>query len=224
MGLTQSISSLIQDSFILENKIKRIQYMPYSEKIAKKVWHDILKNIIGKEPIYNEFNKQIFNQLIKWVHADDSCKYDLTKGIILAGRTGPGKTKTFETMKSYCQIDDVKYIKSGKTITLNYHIVNSRQIIADYANSGYEGIEKYSTYANICIDDLGNESEDVKYYGTSLNCIEEIIENRYLKGLMTHISTNLPLDEIAIKYSDRVYSRLKEMCNYVIFKGIDFRE
>lgn len=219
-----SISSLIQDSFILENKIKRIQYMPYSEKISKKVWHDILKTIIGNEPIYNEFNSHIYYQLIKWVHADETCEYDLTKGIILAGKTGPGKTKAFQTMKSYCQIDEVRYLRAGKTIPINFQIVNSRQIISDYANSGYEGIEKYSSYANICIDDLGNESEDVKYYGTSLNCIEEIIENRYLKGLMTHISTNLPLGEIAEKYTDRVYSRLKEMCNYVVFKGIDFRE
>lgn len=221
--MEKSIASIIQDSFNLDNKIKRIQYMPYSEKVAKNVWHELLKSLIGKEPIYDEFNSTLYLEMIKWIHADESCSYELDKGIILAGSTGPGKTKTFETMRLYSQIDNVFYLRSGKQIKLEFKIFNSRQIVSDYVNNGFDGIEKYSFYPNICIDDLGTESREAKYFGTNLNCIEEIIERRYLKGLITHISTNFPLDKMSELYSDRVYSRLKEMCNYIVFKGEDLR-
>ena len=120
-------------------------------------------------------------------------------------------------------IDEVQCIRHGRKINMDFKIINSRQIVSDYVTNGYEGIEKYSNYLNLCIDDLGNEVTEAKHYGTKLNCIEEIIENRYIKGHITHITTNFKIESIPEIYSDRVHSRLKEMCNYEIFKGEDLR-
>ncbi len=65
---------------------------------------------------------------------------------------------------------------------------------------------------------------NANHYGTKLNVIEEVIEERYRKGLLTHLTTNLSEDDILDAYGDRVYSRLKSMVNYHTITGEDFRK
>jgi len=216
------ISNIYENGKNAIQKIERIKYAPYSENISKNVWNDISIRLIGKVR-YDDFNKNIWSELIKYIHADEACQYDLNKAIALIGRTGSGKTKTMHIMSDYMKIDEVKYIKNGKVINFNYKIISSREMVNQYAMNGYDAIQKYTMYANLCIDDLGSETASAKHYGTELNVIEEIIEVRYTKNLLTHFTANLDLDDILKVYGSRVHSRLQQMCNIIVMNGSDYR-
>lgn len=76
------------------------------------------------------------------------------------------------------------------------------------------------------IDDLGfnGESEVVNDYGVKARPIEDIIEHRYDRQLMTVCTTNLTARELREKYGERIYSRLCEQFAMVAVNGQDFRQ
>lgn len=222
MGQIKKIDSLINDIKSGNNEVVRIKYMPYSEKIAKMVWFGIARKLIKNIQIECQI-KSTWRQLIKYVHADDSCEYDLTKSICLMGKTGSGKSKTMHILNDYISIDQVRFFRNGKNVPFSFNIYSAREIVMDFNNSGYDGIAKYMIYSNICIDDIGTESKEAVYFGTRLNVIPEIIETRYAKGLTTHFTTNLNLDKLRDYYNDRVHSRISEKCNVIILNDKDFR-
>lgn len=207
-----------------EKKSVRIKYIPYSLNLAKFSWYAIAKKIReGKNVIAAKQNSQVWEQLIKYAHADDSCEYDLYKSIFLCGMTGSGKTFTMNILHEYLKIDNVKYYKNNKLNNFNFKIINSREIVADYQKSGYDGLIKYTGFNNICIDDLGSEPETSHHFGTKLDVINEIIEIRYKNNKLTHYTTNLKIQDVAQRYNDRVYSRIMSTCNIVILNDADFR-
>ena len=220
MGKT--IKSIINDIKCEKNEIVRIKYIPYSETISKNVWLGIAKSKI-KEIQLTEGIISVWSELIKYVHGDDSCKYDIKKSICLIGMTGSGKTETMKIINDYISIDDVKFIRNGKKVPLKFNMYTSREIVADYVSNGYDGIAKYCIYSNICIDDFGAENRDSNYYGSKLDVLTEIIETRYTKGLTTHFTSNLNLELIKEKYNDRVFSRISKQCNIIILNDKDFR-
>jgi len=203
--------------------IKRIVYEPYNPAKAQDVIEEIGKKIIPEFEI-NQYNIALYHEIIMYVHADSDYKGELTKGIAITGATGLGKTKAMEIMSLYSEIDEVRYIKDGKQIRLKFPIYNSREMVDAYAKDGLDGIHKYTTFTNLCIDDLGTENMNANHYGTKLNVIEEIIEERYRKNLLTHLTSNLTEEDLHEAYGDRVYSRLKSMVNYHNLTGQDFRK
>ena len=138
---------------------------------------------------------------------------DLSKGIMLSGPIGCGKTTLFKLMQ--------KFTSKRKS----FPIVSTRQIVSEFMQSGYEVLEKYSrgslyndyrTPKNYCFDHLGSESAS-KYYGNDCNVMAEILLTRYdlykEKEIITHITTNLTAGEIETIYGNRLRSRMREMFN-----------
>ncbi len=218
-----TIKDIIAKISIQDYSVKRISYAPYKFHMALEVWKEIGKTLIPDFEM-NEENDWLYSQLIRYVHADQNYPKDLSKGIAIIGTTGLGKTKAMEIMSLYSEIDQVRYIKDGKQVLLKFKIYNSREIVDAYAKNGFDGIQKYCSFINLCIDDLGTENMNANHYGTKLNVIEEIIEERYRKQLLTHITSNLTEYDILDTYGDRVYSRLKSMVNYHTLTGKDFRK
>ena len=116
----------------------------------------------------------------------------------------------------------------------------SRRIGEDYAREGYPGIDRYtynidthtsggkvSKPADLFIDDVGLERLSIKYFGTEVNIIAEILLTRYDlytdKGILTYATTNLTPRELEDAYGDRIRSRLKQMFNDVVLEGKDRR-
>ncbi|MDD4921759.1 MAG: hypothetical protein PHS30_04670 [Bacteroidales bacterium] len=207
-----------------DSAIQRVFYTPYDIDVALKVWLKILERLTGKPAINDPDKEPVYKALIRYIHGDPESSFELQKGVALTGPVGTGKTVAMKVMKLYIAIDNVRYLRNGKPVPLDFHIFNSREIVAGYSEGGFDGIDKYCYYANICIDDLGTEIELAKYYGTALNVIEEVIEQRYLKNKLTHISTNLSMLQINDKYGARVYSRLKEMTTIQSLTGKDMRK
>lgn len=140
---------------------------------------------------------------------------DLTKGILLAGPVGSGKTSLMTIMKYLTPIEH------------KFQVKPCRDISFEFINDGYEIIHRYSKgklYQSepkiYCFDDLGIEN-NLKYYGNECNVMAEIILSRYdvfvSKRIPTHITTNLSASEIETHYGIRVRSRLREMMNLIAY-------
>jgi len=164
-------------------------------------------------------NKEIVTQLSLYFSGDSRFKGDLSKGLILFGGVGVGKT----SMLKFFQRNQI----------FSYRLISCRDVETQFALEGDTSIDYYSTNPQIpnnsnpfghqvigfCFDDLGTESNS-KYYGKEKNVIAEILLNRYDNNLpknSTHITTNLSVKELSDAYGSRVTDRIKEMMNVIQF-------
>lgn len=205
------------------NQLTRFIY-EYDHDVAKTVWMQIARDINAPRKLsLGDDLRDCWNSLIKYIHGYEG-EYDLKKCICLMGRTGAGKTSTMRIFNEYVNIDDVMYRRGNLILRLKFQIVSARSIVADYQTGGYEAIEKYMIYPNLLIDDLGSEQkEEANYFGTKLSVMKEVIEQRDMKNLMTHYTTNLVEEDIQLTYGDRIYSRIKGNCNMIELNDVDFR-
>lgn len=140
---------------------------------------------------------------------------DLSKGILLSGPVGCGKTTLMSLMRHVAQPNYKFIMKTCRDISFEF-IKEGYQTIQKYSH----GTNSHSEYRNYCFDDLGVET-NLKYYGNECNVMAEIILSRYdifiSKQVITHITTNLSATEIETAYGNRVRSRLREMLNLIAF-------
>ncbi|MGG7036012.1 MAG: AAA family ATPase [Flavobacterium sp.] len=140
---------------------------------------------------------------------------DLTKGILLSGPVGCGKTTLMTLMKYVAQKENRFYIRTCRDISFEF-IKEGYEIIHRYSRGSYSQAD----YKNYCFDDLGVES-NLKYYGNECNVMAEIILSRYdlfvSRKVRTHITTNLSASEIETMYGNRVRSRFRAMLNLIAF-------
>ena len=235
---TKPINEIMADikNDVNRKNLKRIKYTledVNNISIMVRYWNDIGNIVIpakfdmeGKRiNPYKVNNIEVIRRLIFYIHGLPQDCFDENKGILLFGNVGTGKTTYFRILEQYRKIDNVLLFneKEKSFIPYAFLIISSRKMVQDYQENGYEGIEHYFKRTVLCIDDLGSEETISNNYGTKCEVLNEIIERRYIDGLFTHITTNLNSDSICDKYGDRVYSRLKEMCNRIEIKGIDLR-
>lgn len=141
---------------------------------------------------------------------------NLTKGVLLSGPIGCGKTSIMNIMKYLTPTEHKFYVKPCRDISFEF-IQDGYQVIHKYSKGKlYESEPKI-----VCFDDLGTEN-NLKYYGNECNVMAEILLSRYdifvAKRIPTHITTNLSASEIETHYGLRVRSRLRELVNLISFE------
>lgn len=146
----------------------------------------------------------------------------LSKGIMLAGPVGSGKT---HLMKCF-----------SNNPAFPFRVEYAKPIASAYEEKGQEAIRKYcwnntidvseksfyAKVAGIAIDDLGNETSPKKFMGNETNVICDIIEARYENrclGVFFHATTNLNLEQQKKKYGERVDDRLAQTMNGIVLSG-----
>ena len=177
------------------------------------------KQDYGEKFHFIEEDMQNLTKLIAYFLQDENLTkqlgIDVTKGILLSGPVGCGKTTLMTLMK---------YIAPKEN---KFNLKTCRDISFEFIKEGYEIIHRYSRgsytqtdYKNYCFDDLGVEN-NLKYYGNECNVMAEIILSRYdlfiSRKVKTHITTNLSASEIETMYGNRVRSRLRAMLNLISF-------
>ena len=170
--------------------------------------------------VIGDHNRWTYTQLIKWLYADASMQTldpdaaqqkkvrllpgKLTSGIYIAGATGTGE--------SWAPVLFVCY---------------RAEDIWEHATTSDEGMAKFKTMPILCIQDLGSEPvSDAVRMGTRREPLRQILEARGDRNdLITLITSNFGISapEIERRYTDRVVSRLKGMCNFLIINGTDRR-
>lgn len=233
---TRSISELLKtvpvDDFF--QPIQRIPVLPYDISIAL----DVIE-ALGRERkptfVIDSENSFVFEQLVKWVHADPSFEAlhpitrkriqgDLTKGIYIAGNTGTGKTWALDIIRTYLAIDNVRIKVAGVVRPIKWGIYRADSICDEYASTG--DLSKFKNLRHLCIHDLGAEPLQSVYMGNRLNAMQQLIENRGDRvDYVTLFTSNYPLagSQITSNYGERAQNRLYEMCNYFELTGKDRR-
>lgn len=149
------------------------------------------------------------------------------KGLFITGMVGTGKTHLIAAI-----VDRLARLHKGKLFSGSYSYNEYLQIIYLSAtelfsqirasfedNETEELIEKYINCSLLIIDDLGVE----KTTDFTLEYIYKIIDSRYRKLKSVIIVSNFNDDELKEKLSERVVSRIYEMCKGVKLEGDDYR-
>lgn len=154
--------------------------------------------------------KDIFNKAINF------CEDDSSKNLLFYGGCGLGKT-----FLSSCIAK--KMLDSGKSVI--YQTATS--LFSDYEDykfgrkeGGFDELYEILTTADLLIiDDLGTEVSNP----VSMQFFFDIINKRAMLSKKIIISTNLTMDGILKKYTDRLFSRLYESFEILHFVGEDIR-
>lgn len=195
----------IKDGVVHYDFTNTIQYLEYKGKER-----------FGKHFKIHTVDYQVVHKILSWIIKDKvGCvkhNISMSKGILLVGPVGCGKTSLMALFSNLTAKSRSYYIKPARQITL------------EFTKHGYDVIHKYTRSVRspvpLCLDDIGIELP-MKYFGTPVNVIGEILLSRYdlfiSKQLLTHGTTNLNSDEIEERYGIRVRSRLREMFNLIYY-------
>lgn len=186
------------------------------------------KLLFGKNfRIYEDDHELLLKLTSYFVQDHQYCSnlgIDTTKGILLSGPVGCGKTTLMKLLPHL-----VPHLKT-------YTLIPSRNIVFGFNAIGYKMIEDYADTQSYCFDDLGVEHIG-RHYGKDCNVMGEILLSRYdlfclpssssgsknkavlqvQPRSLTHATTNLNADELETRYGNRVRSRMRQMFNLVAF-------
>lgn len=132
--------------------------------------------------------------------------YSLSKGVMLYGPVGCGKTKILELI-------------ARADPRLSFRVYACPDVSRAYRKNGDEALEIYGAPRTMCFDDLGFEDANAKHYGSSTNPLADVLTRRYQlhPRPLTHATTNDDAAAMLEKYGERVTSRMSEMFNIVQF-------
>lgn len=186
---------------------------------AKQSFIECCKSVL---PTWKDLNPEITEQLVLYVLQSDKFKGDLSKGLLLMGHTGVGKTvylKALSLFMGYAQQFRFK-IYTGFEMERVYQL--------DKIHADVYPLEMSLKSKMFGIDDLGEEHSSIKRYGTEINVgIDTLTQRHQLytsKGYLTFATTNLNAELIGKKYGSRIESRAYEMFNMIGVKGKDLRK
>jgi DNA replication protein DnaC len=170
------------------------------------------------------------SSLIAWVWRADQVNaiglnYD--KGLWLYGPIGTGKSTMLLGLRKYMNSVTDRFHKASEDYRLKAWYKSASEIANDYAAKGSAAIIDYcDANTNIIIDELGREPIPANNYGTRLNVLQHIMQIRYdhRRESMTHVTTNLALEDVARYYGTYVADRCVEMFNFVHMDGNSRRQ
>lgn len=226
--MEKKISELYPSLINKKNTDRRIIY-EYNEYIASKIWITIVETLIkNNDPsiasvLMTKEQKTASKELLFYAFADKRCTLNLYQPIGLYGRTGAGKTMIMEALSEFFKIDGISMIKNDKIECMNFNVFHVREIASEFKKNGMNALERYKRLKNICLDDIGTEPLISNDFGTKLNIVEDIIEERSFKGLATHWTTNLDETDILDRYDSRIHSRMFGKTNTIRLDEKDFR-
>lgn len=174
--------------------------------------------------------RNVFNSLFAWVWRKEEFNVlhlDFDKGLFLYGPLGLGKSLTMLAMRQYMNYVKAHYEQKRDDYRLCAWIKSASELANIYAVDGQPALITYAQQdVNLVIDEFGREPCPAKYYGTEMNVLQFLLQLRYdnRRCSITHVTTNMKLDEIAPKYGAYVADRCLELFNFIEFKGDSFRQ
>lgn len=148
-------------------------------------------------------------------------------GVMFCGSCGNGKTTLLYALQSAVNfLNERRHFKFIEDIYTHYkvgfQIIDVRYIL-QVANDDI----KFKDLCNrdmLGIDDMGKEPAEIMNYGTVMNPVIDLLEQRYQRQAFTAITTNLTAKDIKSKYGTRISDRFKEMLEVIVFQDIGYRD
>jgi DNA replication protein DnaC len=136
------------------------------------------------------------------------------EGILLLGSVGTGKTRLAATIANAT----ISRGHSAILVDVNSLLERIRNLWGDGAR--LQALQSAMVDVDLLIlDDLGQEvtsPREIAYLFGWLN-------SRYNSRSSTIITSNLGLEELARRYTEAIFSRIRERCRPAILKGKDYR-
>lgn len=141
-------------------------------------------------------------------------EYKVHKNLLLVGNAGTGKTIIMQIFSDYLKLTNnpQRFDNLSVTQMMNYYKVKGH--IDRYTYNENEGKGFKEKPFNICLNDVGLETENQKSYGTALNTvIDEFLYARYeiyqSHFKKYHITSNLSVDDFKARFGQRLVDRFK---------------
>lgn len=189
--------------------------LPITEKDAKALvlWTANALSRLGKFEV-DDHNREVLHGLTKYFAGLDGGPYDPARGIMLCGSAGVGKTLLMRIFQTFAA--------AAQYAPTQFRIAHVLDVYDAIARKGLEAMATYTEDA-VCFDDFGQEPEVYRSFGNAVGVMETVLTaryNRFQRGqLITHITTNLSIEEIGEKYGDRILDRCWEMFNIIPLTG-----
>jgi translation initiation factor RLI1 len=142
---------------------------------------------------------------------------DLSKGLLVLGGNGVGKTFVFRVMH---ELNQMLRVSENQ-----FSFSCSDEIVHEFNKGGIEAIQRMFVGQRY-FDDLGTE-EVGSHYGQS-ELMRVVLQKRHdlfiETGKKTFMTSNYGQEELMKRYGNRAESRLFEMFNIIAFTGVDRRK
>jgi len=199
--------------------------MPFhcDTSVIKEFYIEILKAI---QPAYllDEYTTPTVELISQRIAKSDEFErqspyYGLDKGIMLLGGIGSGKTLLMEGLSKLYHFFEIEI-----SLLPSYMITEefARKGVEVYCSVNYKSDQIWTSADNMIIDDFGAETI-TKHYGQVTNVVAELMLRRYDNKVQTYGTSNLDQKSLRKFYGERVWSRMKEMFNFIELKGDDRR-
>lgn len=189
-----------------------------------------------REFCVDEYNRDILKFLVYYFN---NCKlaekvfpdkgYRIHKNLLIVGSPGTGKTLVMQIFSDYLRMtrNPNWFYNLSVTQMMNYYKINGHIDRFTYNESYGKGSIEGNPF-NICLNDIGLETENQKSYGTNLDTvIDEFLYARYeiyqYHFKKYHITSNLNVEEFKRRFGERLVDRFKSF-NVIPLLGKSRRE
>lgn len=183
---------------------------------------------VAPDFVVDSRNRTLVLELYLWVWATlgrQPGRLDPTKGILLFGPIGTGKTTLMRGLQYYLALINRKMFGFSRN-DICLEVRSSSEMALYFARDGMDALARWmerGTCGHLCIDEIGRE-EETKFFGTPCNVVRTVLQMRYEQRgeIYTLGTTNIDMEhpaEFSDRYGDYVLDRTKEMFNIVRVDG-----
>jgi DNA polymerase III delta prime subunit len=150
--------------------------------------------------------------------------YKIHKNLLIVGPPGTGKTLLMQIFSEYLKLtfNSNYFYNLSVTQMMNYYKINNHIDRYTYNEEAGKGSMEGQPF-NICLNDIGLQTENQKSYGTSLDSVideflyarYEIYQNQHIKY---HMTSNLDVDDFTARFENRLIDRFKSF-NVIALTG-----
>lgn len=189
-----------------------------------------------REFVVDDYNKKVIQFLVYYFNDCPLAEkvfpeeeFKVHKNLMILGNAGTGKTLLMQIFSDYLKLTDNpnKFYNLSVTQMMNYYKMNGHIDRYTYNESAGKGSMEGQPF-NICLNDIGLETENQKSYGTTLDSvIDEFLYARYeiyqSHFKKYHITSNLTPEEFSKRFGYRLVDRFKSF-NIIKLLGGSRRE